>query len=255
MLWPSGEPSYPEANHPCARQPPSATHGSFFDNALWLADQWADQNRILMALGVRSFRDLAECPLSNLDREADGVRTWAVGYGAVLGMAQGAAGLIAMPIGVPSVINVALLRTIRTIGLCYGYDELDEAEKIFIFHVLGLAGSQDQMEKTASLLALHELQVLIAKRTFKSMAEKAASDIISKEALVLTIREFGKRIGIQLTRNHLLMAVPTAGGGVGLLLVGHFLRRVGLAAQLSYQERWRRNLGRWHEDSDLPTPV
>lgn len=228
--------------------PQGAVEGAL-RGGLWLAEQWADRTRILIGAGVSSFAELAALPLSRLDREASSVRTWAVSYGAGLGAAQGAFGFIATPIGVPGVINVAL-RTIRKIGLCYGYEELDEAEKIFIFHVLALAGAQDQAEKTASLLALRELQVMIAKRTFKSMAEKAATDAFSKEALVIAIREFGKRIGIQMTRNRLLMAVPVAGGGVGLLLDGNYIRRIGLAAQLSYQERWLRERGRWPADAD-----
>lgn len=229
--------------------PPGAVEGAL-RGGLWLADQWADQHRILRDLGAGDYRALAGYSLSSLDREADGVHNWAIAYGAGLGVAQGAAGFIATPIGVPGVINVAL-RTIRKVGLCYGYQELDEAEKIFIFHVLALAGSHDQAEKTASLLALRELQVLIAKRTFKSMAEKAASDTFSKEALVIAIREFGKRIGIQMTRSRLLMAVPIAGGGVGLLLDGNYIRNVGQAARFSYQERWLRDRGRWPSDADL----
>jgi hypothetical protein len=233
--------------------PPGAVEGAL-RGGLWLADQWADQQRILRDLDAKEFRDLATHSLSRLDREADSVHNWAIAYGAGLGGAQGVVGLLAAPIGVPGVINVAL-RTIRKIGLCYGYQELDEAEKIFIFHVLALAGSHDQAEKTASLLALRELQVLIAKRTFKSMAEKAASDTFSKEALVIAIREFGKRIGIQMTRNRLLMAVPIAGGGVGLLLDGNYIRNVGHAARFSYQERWLRDRGRWPGDADFDAAV
>ena len=229
--------------------PPGAVEGAL-RGGLWLADRWADQHRILRDLGAKNFRDLAGFPLSRLDREADSVHNWAIAYGAGVGGVQGAAGLLAAPVGVPAVINVAL-RTIRKIGLCYGYQELDEAEKIFIFHVLALAGSHDQAEKAASLLALRELQILIAKRTFKSMAEKAASDAFSKEALVIAIREFGKRIGVQMTRNRLLMAVPIAGGGVGLLLDGNYIRNVGHAARFSYQERWLRDRGRWPGDADF----
>ncbi len=53
-----------------------------------------------------------------------------------------------------------------------------------------------------------------------------------------------------MTRNRLLMAVPVAGGGVGLLLDGNYLRKIGLAAQHAYQERWLRDRGRWPADED-----
>ncbi len=125
--------------------PAGAVEGAL-RGGLWLADRWADQNRILVALGAERFGDLAAYPLWRLDREVDSVRSWAVAYGAGLGAMQGAAGLIATPIGVPGVINVAL-RTIRKIGLCYGYEALDEAEKIFIFHVLALAAARTRRRR------------------------------------------------------------------------------------------------------------
>lgn len=222
-----------------------ALHGG-----MWLAEQWADKDGVLRDLHAESFEELAGYDLERLDRAADNVHNWAIAYGGGVGLANGTAGFIAIPLGVPALMNVAM-RTIRKIGLCYGYDGLTEEEKLFIFNVMILAGAGGPAEKTAALLALRELQVLIAKETFKAMAAKAAGDSlgkVSKEAFVIAVREFGKRIGIQMTRNRLLMAVPVVGGGVGLLVDGNYIRNIGWAARRAYQERWLRDRGRWPED-------
>lgn len=222
-----------------------ALHGG-----MWLAEQWADKDGVLRDLQAESFDELAEYDLERLDRAADNVHNWAIAYGGGVGLANGAAGFIAIPLGVPGLINIAM-RTVRKIGLCYGYHDLTEEEKLFIFNVMVLAGAGGPGEKAAPLLALRELQVMITKETFKAMAAKAAADPLgkfSKEAFVIAVREFGKRIGIQMTRNRLLMAVPVVGGGVGLLVDGNYIRNVGWAARRTYQERWLRDRGRWPED-------
>lgn len=172
--------------------PPGAIESALHVNT-WLADQWTDRKAILKELQVENFAQLAEHELSKLDDVADGVHDGGILYGGGVGAANGAGGLLFALLGVPGIVNVAL-RTIRKIGLCYGYSELHPAEKLF--NVLSLAGSGGPAGRVASLLALRELQVLIASQTFKSMAAKAAENSIGKEAFVIALREFGKRIGL-----------------------------------------------------------
>jgi len=230
--------------------PQGAIEGVLHAN-MWLAERWADQASVLRDAQAERFADLADYELSRLDKVADNVHDWAIAYGGSLGAANGAGGLFFAPLGIPGIINVAL-RTIRKIGLCYGYDELSEPEKLFIFQTLSLGGSAGPEEKTAALLALREIQVMVAKQSFKSMAAKAAKDVVSKEAFVTALRQFGKQIGVQLTRNRLLVAIPIVGGGVGLLVDGNYIRNVGWTARRVYQKRWLRDRGRWPDPEAGP---
>ena len=61
----------------------------------------------------------------------------------------------------------------------------------------------------------------------------------------MTIRQIAKTYGYQLTRSRLLTAVPIVGGGVGLLIDGNYLRKVGWTARRYYQRRWLMERGRW----------
>jgi EcsC protein family len=231
--------------------PPGAIQGALHGN-MWLAERWADQSSVLRDTQAERFSDLANFDLSRLDRVANNVHDWAVAYGGGVGLANGVGGLFAAPLGIPGIINIAT-RTIRKIGLCYGYDDLSETEKVFIFQTLALAGASGPAEKAAALLALRELQVMIAKQAFKAMAARAAESSLSKEAFIIMLRQFGKQIGVQLTRNRLLMAVPIVGGGVGLLVDGNYIRTVGWTARRVYQKRWLQDRGRWPDLKAGPT--
>jgi hypothetical protein len=229
--------------------PAGAIEGALRGN-MWLAEKWADSRGVLRDLQAESFDEVAQLDLERLDRAADSVRNWATAYGGAVGGVNGGVGLLAAPVGIPAIINIAL-RTIHKIGLCYGYAHADETEKLFVFEVLRLAGAMGPLEKATALLALRQLEVIIAKQSFKKMAENAAQNATGKEAFVIFIREFANGIGIQLTRNRLLMAVPLVGGGVGLLIDRNYIRSVGWAARCAYQERWLRERGKWPE-TDVP---
>ena len=52
------------------------------------------------------------------------------------------------------------------------------------------------------------------------------------------LRALAKQVGVNLTKRKALEAIPVIGLAVGAASNGWFLREVGTAAQMSYQERW-----------------
>jgi hypothetical protein len=221
----------------------SAIEGALHAN-MWLARHSIDERSVLRKLEAKDFKDLNYCDLEHLDRAAGKVHDWAIADAGVAGGAFGAGGIFASTVGIAAIINMSL-RTIRKIGLCYGYANMDELEKAFIFTILGLGGADQagkqaifQAEKLALVRALQEIGVMVSRQTFKRMAEKAARNVTSKEALVITAREVAKALGYRLTKNRILMSVPLIGGGVGLLVDGNYIRNIGWAATYSYKQRW-----------------
>jgi hypothetical protein len=222
--------------------PVGAIEGALHAN-MWLADRWVYEHKVLRDLGAANFQELRYYDLERLDRASGNVHDWAIAYAGAAGGAAGAGGIVFAVPGIAAVINISL-RTIRKIGLCYGYADVDDIERRFIYNVLALGGA-DQAEKLASLTAIREIQVMVTRQTFKSMAEKAMQDKMSKEALVTTIRSVAQRLGYQMTRKRILMSVPLVGGGIGLFLDGNYLRNIGWAATRSYQHRWFLDNGKW----------
>jgi hypothetical protein len=153
------------------------------------------------------------------------------------GAAAGWFGILSAPIDIPAVIML-WLRTVRRIGLCYGYCGSERVEREFVLGVLGSAGANSMAEKMVSLHTLSSVQRMVATQTFKSMAERAAEATIGKEAAIIAMRDLAKQIGVNLTKRKMLAAIPAIGAAVGASLNGWYLRDVGIAAQRAYQERW-----------------
>jgi hypothetical protein len=151
-------------------------------------------------------------------------------------------GILSAPIDIPAVIMLSL-RTVRRIGLCYGFTASDQIERQFVLGVLGSAGANSMKEKMAALYTLGSVQRMVATQTFKKMAEKAAETSLSREAAIITMRDLAKQIGVSLTKRKMLAAVLAIGAVVGGSLNGWYLRDVGIAAQHAYQERWLREKG------------
>jgi hypothetical protein len=81
------------------------------------------------------------------------------------------------------------------------------------------------------------MHLMVARTTWKSLAEKAAQDAASKAAFLAALRASARKIGMDLTKQRALTAVAIVGGDVGLLLDGNYLRQVGWAARYCCQRR------------------
>ena len=120
--------------------PPSAISGALSGSA-WLADLTIPD----VVHNQDSISSLESC-----DLEADSVHNFAIAYASVEGGAAGAAGMFGMPADIPLIITLSL-RTIRRIGMCYGFNDKNEIERDFVLSVLSAAGSNSMAEKNPSL--------------------------------------------------------------------------------------------------------
>ena len=70
------------------------------------------------------------------------------------------------------------------------------------------------------------------------MAQKAASDKMSKEAAVVGVKNLAKQLGVNLTKRKALQIIPVIGAFVGGSVNGWYIKDVGWAARRAFQERW-----------------
>jgi EcsC protein family len=182
--------------------------------------------------------------LRELDALADSFHRWQVGYAVAEGAVAGAAGLPGIAIDVPSLITLTL-RTVRGIGICYGFSSDSEAEREFVLAVIAAAGANSIAEKSAALLMLRQLEVTVLRQTFKAMAAKAAEQTLSKEAAIIALRDIARQLGLNLTKRKMLQVVPFLGAGIGAAVNWKFMDDVAWAARRAYQERWLQDRGRF----------
>jgi len=202
------------------------------------AAEWlTDTNDILRDAKVNSISELKNHNLEVSDALSNEVHNWAIGIASVEGGGAGAAGLPGMAFDIPAIIVLAL-RTIHKIGVCYGYEVKDKSDKDFVLAIMAVSGSNDMGEKLAALSTLRSIEVMIAKTTWKKMAEKAATNQMSKEASVIALKKLAEQLGINLTKRKALQAIPAIGAFVGASVNGWYIKEVGWAARRSFQERW-----------------
>lgn len=216
--------------------PAAAMRGALdFSNAV---GKWtSDLGSLKSDAGVKEFAELLEADLEKCDRLANGVHDWAIGLATTEGGVAGFFGLPGMVADVPVIISFAL-RTIHAVGLAYGFSLETEEDRQFALAVLATSGANTIQEKVAALAALRSIQVMIAKQTWKKMAEQAARSTLGKEAGIIASRNLAKQLGINLTKRKAAQAIPVIGAGVGASVNGWWIKDVGWAARRAFQERW-----------------
>lgn len=211
-----------------------ALHGNIV-----VARRWARERATLRSLGAASFAELGGVELLQVDRAVRKVQRRAVWLAATVGVVSGFFGIFGLPIGIALMLNLAL-RTIHRVGLCYGYADAAEAERLFVYYALSLAGNRTPEEKSVSLDALRELQPALA---------AADDDAIDHErrqhAHGIAHHDFSREITKQMVTVRILTAIPGIGAVVGLVVDTQYMSSVGWAARHAYQVRWLRERGRW----------
>ena len=216
--------------------PEAAIRGALdFSNSMakWLSDI-GDVKR---DANVKNIKQLRSKNLELSDKLANEVHNWAIGLAVVEGGGTGFFGLPGMAADFPAIIMMAL-RAIHKIGICYGYEAINEDDKNFILGILSSAGANSVQEKIAALSLLRTIEVTIARQTWKLMAEKAAGQQMGKEAVIIAIRNLAKQLGINITKRRALAAIPIFGAIIGGSVNGWFIKEVGWAARRCFQERW-----------------
>ncbi len=202
-----------------------------------LAENLTDMNDITRDGGVKCISELRHKDLKLSDDLANEVHNWANGIATTEGGAAGFFGVAGMVMDIPTLITLSL-RTIHKIGLCYGYECNTEKDRQFVYAIMSAAGANTISEKAISVVTLQSLNVMIAKTTWKKMAEKAATNAVGKEAGAIAIKGLAKQLGINITKRKAAQAIPVVGGLIGAAMNLAFMDDISWAARRSFQERW-----------------
>ena len=142
-----------------------------------------------------------------------------------------------MAIDVPALIILAL-RTINKIGLCYGYTIKSKEDEEFMLGILSLASANSVEEKAMALTTLKQIEMIIAKQTWKKITQSASAKQLSKEGGIIAIKSLVKQLGINITKRKALASIPLIGVGIGGSMNAWYIREIGWVARRMYQEKW-----------------
>ena len=207
--------------------------GGTSSGAEWLADE----GDVTRKGGVSEIDELKKKDLMLSDKLANEIHNWAIGVASAEGVGSGMWGIYGLVLDIPFIITFAL-RTIHKIGLCYGYKNKDEKGRYFVLALLSAAGANTASEKADAVKILRAIDVMIAKQTLKTVAEKAAQRQLVKESVLIGMKSLGRQLGVNITERKVLQAIPAIGAAVGGSVNAWFINDVGWAARRAFQERW-----------------
>lgn len=216
---------------------PDAAIRGVLDFSSYAAEWLTDTKDIVRDAGVKDVMALKRHDLEKSDQLANEVHNWAIGLASVEGGAAGAFGIGGMAFDIPSIIVIAL-RTIHKIGVCYGFEVKTKSDKNFVLAILAASGANDMAEKVAALGTLRKIEVMVAKQTWKKLAEASTKERLGKEAGIIGLKTLAKQLGINLTKRKASQAIPVFGALVGASVNGWYVKEVGWAARRAFQERW-----------------
>jgi hypothetical protein len=226
---------------------PHSTVENILHSNLSIARRWAREGTTLRSLGVSHYGELTDRELLHSDRTVRRIHGRAVWWSAGVGFVAGVFGIFALPVGMAAMLNLAL-RTIHRIGLCYGYPAESEAERLFVYYTLSLAGNHKPEDKAFSLQAMRELREAMATSPPEpDRPPGSLDDTIRHKAFSIAHHDFSREITRQLVEIRILTSIPGIGGLIGLIVDTRYMRSVGWAARHAYQIRWLEERGRLPE--------
>ena len=169
--------------------------------------------------------------LESMDLAADSYWNQNLVAAIVQGGVTGAVGLLGLAANLPALYTV-VFRCIQQIALCYGFDTSKDEEKVFILGVLSIASTSDVASKQAAMVFMRQIQVDIAKKTWKKLAEEGG-----RAAIGPLVKQAAKTIGVNITKRKALMLIPAIGALVGASFDAMYLQDIARAAKNCYRKR------------------
>jgi EcsC protein family len=152
------------------------------------------------------------------------------GYAAAQGAATGLAGLAGLVADLPLLISNAL-RSIRTIGLSYGFSARTPHEHNYILHVLRAGSSTEPAVRAESIAVLRQLEA-------DERSGRPGDEAGSRLHYLMTVEQYAKSLAIDMIRRNLLQAVPISSIVTGASFNAAYLHDVGRAAYCCYRRRF-----------------
>lgn len=148
------------------------------------------------------------------------------------GTLTGLGGLEAALADIPILLSL-IFRTMQQIAACYGYDPVDEKEKLYMLNLIAFSSALGQAGKLEVQAQLIALRVAIKRYTFKAMQEMGG-----KFSMIIVARQIAKDLGYKLTKDTLLKGIPLLGASFGGFFNYGFITKVCTVTSVMYEKRF-----------------
>jgi len=199
----------------------------------------AHRDDILTRAGVSDIKRLRCVGLERCDQLADEFSQIA-GEGAMLrGAVVSSAGGVGAVLGMEVMVTFAL-KTIHTVGFCYGYCPEDPREKDFALRVLLTAAAGNMNEKQKAMDDVQSLGEFmlgeVVENVVEASTEKLAEEAIEQVSTTAAEDFLAERV----LESGALRSIPFLGIILGAISDAAVAEHIGYVAKRAFQERWLR---------------
>jgi len=203
----------------------------------------AHRDDIMKRAGVGDLRELRSTSLQRCDQLADDFAKIA-GEGAMLrGSVLSSAGGAGAVLGMEVMVTFAL-KTIHTIGFCYGYCPEDPREKDFALNILLAAAAGNMAEKQKAMADVNSLGEFmlgeVVENVVETSSEKLAEEAIEQVSTTAAEDFLAERV----LESGALRSIPLFGILLGAISDAAVAEYVGYVAKRAFQERYLRSRGK-----------
>jgi hypothetical protein len=194
------------------------------EKTLWAAEALTDREDVLKTQGVSTFGEVLSNKIERCDAHAEGLQKNAVAAAVALGAWD-----LAGPLGIaPSLASLFTLafRTIKKIGLSYGFDTSKPGEELIVLQIFVAASTLYHRDKVQALKAIEK---------YKQDVDSGVSH--SQDTVQALIVQIARLVGSNLTKRRALATVPALGALIGGSTNGWLVHDVGWAARNIYASR------------------
>jgi len=200
----------------------------------------AHRDEIMKRAGVKDVRMLRRVSLEQCDRLADEFAQiageGAMLRGAVISSAGGAGAILGM-----EVMVTFALKTIHTVGYCFGYSPEDPREKDFALSILLTAAAGNMEEKQQAMANVQSLEEYmlgeIVENVVETSTEKLAEEAVEQVSMTAAEDYLAERV----LESGALRSIPLLGVLLGAISDAAVAEYVGHVAKRAFQERWLRS--------------
>jgi hypothetical protein len=181
------------------------------------------REKVLERAGVGELHELWKADLAFCDKLADEFVKSAEQRAMLAGAGTGGGNLLSALIVVKALMGYCL-KTIHTIGYCYGFGTEEPHERDFVLGIMLIASAGSLKEKQHAIVTVGNVQESILEEAFEDLIQDAMAD--------------------QILESGGLSSIPVIGILAGAMQFATMTQHVARVAKFTFQERWLRVNGK-----------
>jgi len=181
------------------------------------------REKVLKRAGVAELHELRKADLAFCDKLADEFAEFAEQRAMLAGAGTGGGNLLSALIVVKAQMNYCL-KTIHTIGSCYGFGTEEPHERDYVLGIMLVAAAGSLSAKQHAIVTVGNVEDTIFEEAFEELIEDAMAE--------------------QLLESGGLSAIPVIGILAGAMQFATMTQHVARIAKFVFQERWLRVNGK-----------